>query len=662
MKKQPISEVPPLPEASERRPAGFSAAPFAPENTGYPTQPPSGPHSQAHTPYTSHSPVYYAPPPPPNSAVAPYPYGTLPLAGAYGMPFPPPPAPSPGHADGPAQQPSNFASYPPYPLPHFPPGQGPYPYMYTTGPYPYYAPHAPIPTSEHQPHQNQQLESVERASPNLPPTSAVTRPPPPEQSAALSGYRTIETVSISPLLGASTKQFRNNVSAEGSGEVVFGSFGRAETVKSPSPLSSPVTANEPSNRRSSIAFAIGFDHPPTMRIKRSTSQKDGLDEIVDAVKVVNLTDQQTTLEFGSSDTISEKGKGANLRQESQILQPQPHMLHYPPPSALQSDQFNYGPPLAIPPMSMSLSSHSPQGPLQPLPHHIPSLGPLAPPGFVSPLALATPNPSYNGPVSAGAGDEWEVRDFGYGFGALSGSGYIPERFREERSEREQREFYREQRNEHANGYGGRGRRGGSGYGGYYDGGRGGRRGRGGPNGTGRGFSRGNFSGGRGGHPGAMGRQQPALSVATGPFHHQQPSLHSAQGQQSALHMPQLSPEVPTGSYYVPAPAPGSGHQFAAPSPYGQYNPGFPPAHQMPGPPATTTQTPPQLQLPMPMPLTALSFPLDPIRHYLLGQVEYYFSIQNLASDIFLRNKVILAIDYYCLTASYLKISDLLDGF
>ncbi|KAH8116135.1 winged helix DNA-binding domain-containing protein [Phellopilus nigrolimitatus] len=42
---------------------------------------------------------------------------------------------------------------------------------------------------------------------------------------------------------------------------------------------------------------------------------------------------------------------------------------------------------------------------------------------------------------------------------------------------------------------------------------------------------------------------------------------------------------------------------------------------------------------MPIPVTVLSFPLDPVRHYLLGQVEYYFSIQNLASDFFLRKQM-----------------------
>ncbi|KAG8965387.1 hypothetical protein FRC03_000562 [Tulasnella sp. 419] len=43
--------------------------------------------------------------------------------------------------------------------------------------------------------------------------------------------------------------------------------------------------------------------------------------------------------------------------------------------------------------------------------------------------------------------------------------------------------------------------------------------------------------------------------------------------------------------------------------------------------------------PIPMPLTYPGYQLDPLRLYLLGQIEYYFSIQNLAKDVFLRNQM-----------------------
>ncbi|KAF5366169.1 hypothetical protein D9758_005754 [Tetrapyrgos nigripes] len=45
------------------------------------------------------------------------------------------------------------------------------------------------------------------------------------------------------------------------------------------------------------------------------------------------------------------------------------------------------------------------------------------------------------------------------------------------------------------------------------------------------------------------------------------------------------------------------------------------------------------QAPVPAPITSLSFPLDPTRYYLLGQVEYYLSPQNMAQDLFLRKQM-----------------------
>lgn len=42
---------------------------------------------------------------------------------------------------------------------------------------------------------------------------------------------------------------------------------------------------------------------------------------------------------------------------------------------------------------------------------------------------------------------------------------------------------------------------------------------------------------------------------------------------------------------------------------------------------------------VPQPVTQLLFPLDPTRYYLLGQLEYYMSAQNMASDFWLRQKV-----------------------
>jgi hypothetical protein len=67
------------------------------------------------------------------------------------------------------------------------------------------------------------------------------------------------------------------------------------------------------------------------------------------------------------------------------------------------------------------------------------------------------------------------------------------------------------------------------------------------------------------------------------------------------------------------------------------------AYQTPVPlsyPSPTTSMPsPASGHPLPRPLSNLTFPLDATRYYLLGQLEYYLSAQNLISDIFLRKRV-----------------------
>ncbi|KAF9530045.1 hypothetical protein CPB83DRAFT_763940 [Crepidotus variabilis] len=55
-----------------------------------------------------------------------------------------------------------------------------------------------------------------------------------------------------------------------------------------------------------------------------------------------------------------------------------------------------------------------------------------------------------------------------------------------------------------------------------------------------------------------------------------------------------------------------------------------------------TQRPPQpphLKPPVPVPMSTISFPLDSTRYYLLGQLEYYLSPQNLAQDFYLRQNM-----------------------
>ncbi|KAF9566502.1 hypothetical protein CPC08DRAFT_628295 [Agrocybe pediades] len=43
--------------------------------------------------------------------------------------------------------------------------------------------------------------------------------------------------------------------------------------------------------------------------------------------------------------------------------------------------------------------------------------------------------------------------------------------------------------------------------------------------------------------------------------------------------------------------------------------------------------------PVPAPLSTVPFPLDPTRYWLLGQLEYYMSPQNMAQDFYLRQQM-----------------------
>lgn len=135
-----------------------------------------------------------------------------------------------------------------------------------------------------------------------------------------------------------------------------------------------------------------------------------------------------------------------------------------------------------------------------------------------------------------------------------------------------------------------------------------------------------------------GSHPPPMSATDGPYtpHPQQPQ-----------YPPYMYGPPPTSGYYPPYPymVP-----YMPPMPVGYAPTPFPP----PPTSAPGTSTPP-----MPMPLTNPGYTLDPNRFYLLGQVsikhhfrltllayspltsqvEYYFSVQNFLSDLFLRKQV-----------------------
>lgn len=752
----------------------------------------SQPHSQSHSPYGA-SPSYHPP-----QGQGP-PFGGSPVRGAFNLPaYPAPPIPPQQSQPLLTHQPYGaYMSYmplqghggmPPVPMPSHPYA----PYMYSHIPYGYYAPmpaqlpqqgsmtgQEGLPQQDVHSHmhtyaytlQGQTLEQpsnivapsadVIQASPNLPPQTLRTRPPPPGQSGPLSGYRDISAVPVSPLLNASldrpsmgsagqlltgaAEPRRANQASQASLTVeeekgmVFGSVGRPGGVKSPSPvprspaaLDLDLIANpsaEDRRSRTFTAFSIGMkpgEAGPSMvkakSMSRHTSdrQSEGAsnvgEEVISVIEdattagkdddsngYIDLTNVETKLQFGTSSQIDEPLAGQDVLTDSSQVgpievhahveddpvqpQPQPAMpfapsSHIPIPPSLG---YNLPPSMHVMHMAVPMPSSSPQPPNQPLPHHIPSLTPLSLTNLMSPLNLNAPPPQSGASGPSPSLDDFEVHDFGYGFGPLSGSGYMPERIREQRIERERserevgrdRDFVgfvpgRSRRNSNANGYGGtyEVRNGYEARGGYENRGgyevrgayenrggfeaRGGHEGRGGYEGRGyeRGFARRGRGYGRGYHNNRGGfanrgggnnfnrhvqqqqqqqqqniqQQQPSpLSVTSPPF---QP-LHQAvvNNQLPAQSQPVVT-DIPNG-YYGPAPS----TSYDSSSPYGQYYPPPPVVVQ----PQAPTQ--PFMSHPPPAPITKLEFPLDQLRSYLLGQLEYYFGQQNLAKDFYLRQQV-----------------------
>ena len=225
-----------------------------------------------------------------------------------------------------------------------------------------------------------------------------------------------------------------------------------------------------------------------------------------------------------------------------------------------------------------------------------------------------------------ASDVWVVKDYGYGFGDHSGCGNAPDVVRWELREREKeraRERNRDQHrdrgwaparqlgwrheNDNEEGRGSweqqahidaprhmRPRRGSlPGYGGHAGGGFAARRGRG--------FG-GRFHGGRG---------------RGGFFHHQRPGSYPF-----APPLPPPPPPLPPFEVLPPAIDMVNGYDQSpyAPLELGSYE-AVPPAPQPP------------------VPFTSATYSVDAMRNYLLGQLEYYLSPQNMAQDLYLRQRV-----------------------
>ncbi|THU93318.1 hypothetical protein K435DRAFT_861624 [Dendrothele bispora CBS 962.96] len=298
-------------------------------------------------------------------------------------------------------------------------------------------------------------------------------------------------------------------------------------------------------------------------------------------------------------------------------------------------------------------------------------------------------------------DDLSVRDFGYGFGRASGTGYAAQDAREGIAARE-KERLREQEGRPYRGGGagdrspghnsprfgtrnlpdgpplpGRGRRG---RGRGYRGDRGGRGwyGRGGyhnhNNGNGYSSGRGHYGGGPYSPNNPYNPHHPNGSYSQyGQWAPQpQPGQFGQFGQYAQPPDPALALTPPPA--FQPLPLPGEGDGAYYPTNYaGQPQPPFPQSlmngqhspsssPQVPQEDATMSRvSPSQLESkgpepgesrnthrtplqtnphapPVPTPITLLPYSLDPTRYWLLGQLEYYLSPQNMAQDLFLRKK------------------------
>ncbi|KAH9933903.1 uncharacterized protein B0H18DRAFT_1115261 [Fomitopsis serialis] len=495
----------------------------------------------------------------------------------YYVPMPPRSYHSPHPSDSPAHPPYALPPIAPVPTLYSTPGlQPPQSVPFSgTPPYPMYSPYG----YPYPPYMFWQPGTSPVAPEGVPPPMMLGRPP-------LSGEN--ESTALYREPGQGEQRQRGAVErGRRTRELSFGTIDAEVEAGQPDEelgvLGLRLTSEEPqeaTTTKPTPPFAIGVAPGETgpARIRRVPIPK----------VVIDLTEPgETKWEFGTTsqdeaEVIAEVGpRPAHVNG---TVQPAPS---HPGP-ALGVTRMD-----AVPPPFVHPSAYAPPPTLPPI---ITTTNGLAPAHSPSMRASALP------PLSAsdvGQSDDLRVKDYGYGFGRknygpLSAGG---ER-RDWQGERPpEREYYGRSR---------RGSFGGYGYdrGGHERGGYPGRRGRGG----GRGYEgRGTYHArthSRGG--GYQGRQPP--------FSAQQPA----------------SVQTDVNGYYAPPP---QGTTYYSPA-YEPYAAGYP------APPAN----PPILQnmpsgAPLPMPVTPLSFPLDSVRYYLLGQLEYYLSTDNMAQDFFLRQQM-----------------------
>ena len=567
---------------------------------------------------------------------------------------------------------------PPMPMSGY--GTPPYP-MYPPYGYPYGQPYMYWPPPGAPPQQAMSGSPMARAqqSDGVPPPTMLARPPPPHESDAVAGYRDVGFALPPP----SEIHRQSQGQGQGRGEerergrrardLSFGSIGAGAegTSKSPSPAraspvlgsmmegaalgldvsggrgtaAAPVQAdvgsaaapmamekeeNDASKTPSVWLIGVAPGEPTPARIRSRTHSKgpaastsaqaesstagnvgeqaleDPVAALAEAAKIIHVTDPlpETKWEFGTTRQVEGV---ADLQGE------------FPVPTA---------PPIVDPsgPGSVGIpgANFVPVGP-QHAPPFIPSV--IIPGGPVNGIPSASSPSTYapsRQPHSVGE-DEWEVRDYGYGFGRGVPVGPVytqapTPQLREDRHHRGGRD-YQGDREQY---YGGRPRRGSYSQGGYgYErgerGGYTGRRSRGMPGGYGggRGYQGRSFS--RGGYGSQQSRQQAYVPPAQPP----------QQQEVNGFYAPPMGAPAPlTTTTYIPQAY--EGYTYAPMPP-------LPPQVQNAGSPG----------VPLPMPQSNVGFPLDPTRYYLLGQLEYYLSPQNLAQDFYLRQQVSPSHSMFC---------------
>jgi la-related protein 1 len=534
--------------------------------------------------------------------------------------------------------------------------------MYPT--YPPVHPHQPVAPPGHVLQDDGDLprEGEPTSQPTLPPPTMISRPPPPQESDAVAGYR-----AMGPVLDTGS---RLEEAPRGRRDVIFGSIGAPRRSPSPSPpllrpSVSPLQLEGPpgseKSDRVAMIFSIGVapgeagpSHVRSRtrsqpRLSRAEDTTDGKCPELHAgteVKVIDLTDPEIKWEFGTANrsqdefTQGDENRPGLLESQSRSLGPA-----VPPKPTLDVSSLLFGGPLQGSSLPV-VAAEPPLAELQPpyphahhpIPYVLPQQQIHVPPspaqeefhGQVGPGPYQVHHHLPPQSLPGASTDGFEVKDFGYGFGRTGGTGHGVASPREERFPREW-ERNRETDREH---YHWRGRRGS--FSGHNErGGYGGRRARG-ANGFGRGLGRGRWGTFRQQQQQQHQRQQQQPQQQQAPPFTVTPPAQAFQPLQPSTPPPRAPPDVGQylGTAVQPAPyVPGfEAYQAPVQVSYPSQNAGVPGATQ---------------GHPLPRPLSNLTFPLDATRYYLLGQLEYYLSAQNLVSDIFLRKRVMLLSQCFC---------------